>query len=56
MGTAAGQFPEQPGVDRAKGQPSRLCLGLRSIGVLEQPIDFCRAEISVQLESGQAAD
>ena len=56
MHGAAGEFPDEPGVDGAKRQPALPRQGARAFHMLEQPRNFGGGKISVDDETRFAAD
>ena len=53
---AAGQVPDQPGVDRAKDQFPRLGPRPCAINIVEQPCQFGAGEIGIQQKAGLFGD
>ena len=53
---AAGQFPDQPGIDGAKEQIARLGPRPNAGHVIQNPGDLGAGEISVQQQSGAVDD
>lgn len=51
-----GQFPDQEGVDGAKGQVPGLCGGARAVNMIEQPGDLAGREIRVNQQAGPGLD
>ena len=56
MESAAGQFPYEPGVDRAECEFAILSSPPSVRDIVEQPFDLARAEIGVGLEPGLSLD
>ena len=55
MNLAAGQSPHEPCVDGAKHQLTLVGTLARSGNIVENPLDFRRAEVGVKYQSGLAA-
>ena len=56
MYPAAGQLPDEPGVDGAEKELARVCALSRAGDVVEQPLYFRTGEVCVRLKSGFMAD
>ena len=56
MGLSAGEIPNQPRINGTEGKAASSRLGPCALCLVEQPLDFCCAEICVQFQSGFAAN
>ena len=53
---AAGEVPDEPGVDGAEGQLALVCAGATAGDVVENPGDLGRGEVGVEDEAGSVGD